>query len=131
MDGWAHVEGGKVVLCELECRCLLWNFIPYVWEWELSQIPIEWRVIDTNIHSHLNVPGDPWWLPVNYGEIFGANWVSCRKPMVVYTGLALRCSLTCSQRFCQIPLYIHLDSWQRGIWICVWPHSFLVCCPCP
>ena len=26
---------------------------------ELSQIPIEWRVIDMNIHSHLNVPGDP------------------------------------------------------------------------
>ena len=44
------------------------------------------RVINTSIHSLLYVPGDPLCLPVNYGETFGAYWVSCRMAMVVYMG---------------------------------------------
>ena len=39
-----------------------------------------------NIHSLLNVPGDPLWLPINYGEIFRAYWVSCRIAIMVYRG---------------------------------------------
>ena len=53
----------------------------------LSQVPIELRVINTNIHGLLYVPVDPVWFLMNYGEAFGAYLVSCRLAMMVYRGL--------------------------------------------
>ena len=44
----------------------------------LSQVPIEWRVINKNIHGLLYVPGDPLWIPVKYGQAFRAYLVSYR-----------------------------------------------------
>ena len=82
----AHVEGGKAVLFELEWWCALFNFIPYVLELVLSQVPIEWRVINMNIYGLLYVPGDLMWLPVKYGKTFRAYCVSCTMAMVAYWG---------------------------------------------
>ena len=65
--GWfgpCGVGFGKAELFELECRCVLQNLVPYVWEMVLSHVHVKCRVIYMNIHNLLYVPGDSlqqWW----------------------------------------------------------------------
>ena len=41
------------------------------------QVSVERRVIHLDVHSFLYGPGGPLYLPINYGEAFQIQWMSC------------------------------------------------------
>ena len=98
------------------------NFIPYVWDLVLSQVPIEWWVINMNIHSLLYIPGDLLWLPINYGEAFGAYWVPYRMAMMVYRGWGPEVFLGPVPKGSAWFPYYSSRELMCGHYIYMWPH---------
>ena len=78
-----QLEWGRRLL-EVESRGIKQDFIPYVGQLELANVPIEGWIIDPDEHGPLNDPWDVLWLPTFCGEVFYPSVMICGVGMVIY-----------------------------------------------